>query len=129
MALLTVQSIFVPYFGYLLDDSLDLLHQYSYQNVPDSREEMREQHAVISAVLSALAKCFLYDTEEFINQERFEKLLQPLVDQLENVQDGSLAALEDYESRMKEGLIPCLAQLAVCVGNDVRFIVHCVNRF
>ena len=33
-------------------------------------------------VLDCLYKCFLYDSQRFVNKERFDRLLQPLVDQV-----------------------------------------------
>jgi len=34
------------------------------------------------AILNCLFKCFLYDTEGFVNKQRFDMLMQPLVDQV-----------------------------------------------
>jgi len=47
-------------------------------------------------------------------QERFELLLEPLVDQLENQLGGADVA----ERRIKELLVPLLAQLAAAASDD-----------
>ena len=114
--MLMLQSLFVPYFGYLLDNSIDCLLWAKDQAW--SAWKHAEPHWLVVHVLSALNECFLHDTDRFINKERFEKLLQPLVDQLESTQGPK----ELFFTRTTDYLAPCLTQLAVCVANEVWFL-------
>ncbi|KAG1661115.1 HEAT repeat-containing protein 1 [Nymphon striatum] len=87
-----------------------------YKDELSNKENAKVEKAILllQYVLSTLHKCFLYDHEGFINKERFETLLHPLVDQLENFIGGN----EVYEERVKNYLSPCIAQFAVAVGED-----------
>jgi U3 small nucleolar RNA-associated protein 10 len=106
-----LQSIFVPYFGYFLDNCVQILSQSPDDST--SKEETQMTNHLIETVLSSLTKCFLFDAEGFINKDKFDKLLLPLVNQLDNTTG------DQYKTRTENFLVPCLAQLAVCVGNDV----------
>lgn len=69
---------------------------------------------LIAVVLDTLTKIFLYDSVGFTNQERFNIMVKPLVDQLENCIGGDLA----YEDRITNNLIPCIIKFTVAVGDD-----------
>ncbi len=101
----------MPYFGYILDNCVARL-----QEKPE--EHGSEHSQLVRYMLSSLYRCFLYDTEGFMNKDKFDVVLPALVKQLEDVDSN----YEEYEDRMKHFLVPCIAQLAVCVGNDVRLV-------
>jgi len=103
-----LKSLFIPYFGYILDNSVSHL-QNSHEELP-----VQDYNQLIRFILSSLYRCFLYDTEGFINKEKFDVLLPALVKQLE--EEGT--DYDEYEDRMLRFLVPCIAQLAVCVSND-----------
>jgi len=103
-----LKSLFIPYFGYILDNSISHL-QNSHEELP-----VQDYNQLIRFILSSLYRCFLYDTEGFINKEKFDVLLPALVKQLE--EEGT--DYDEYEDRMLRFLVPCIAQLAVCVSND-----------
>lgn len=69
---------------------------------------------LINVVLDTLTKVFLYDSVGFTNQERFNLMVKPLVDQLENCIGGDSA----YEERLTNHLIPCIIKFTVAVGDD-----------
>nr|XP_002737451.2 PREDICTED: LOW QUALITY PROTEIN: HEAT repeat-containing protein 1 [Saccoglossus kowalevskii] len=69
---------------------------------------------LLQYIIGCLHKCFLYDTEGFLNRERFECLMQPIVDQIDNLQGG----IEVYKERMTSYLTPCIGQLLVAAGDD-----------
>lgn len=50
-----------------------------------SKKGRRKAHKLLVHVCDCLYKCFLYDTEGFVTKERFDTLLQPLVDQVTDV--------------------------------------------
>lgn len=57
---------------------------------------------------------FLYDSQNFLNKERFETLMQSVVDQLEN----TLGGIMSLKTRASELLIPCISQFAVATADD-----------
>ena len=69
---------------------------------------------LLEFVLRSIYRICLHDNENFINKERFEMLLEPLVDQLEN----RLGNDEVADHRVKAYLVPLLAQLAVAASDD-----------
>ena len=69
---------------------------------------------LLEFVLRCLYRVCLHDNENFINKERFETLMEPLVDQLEN----QLGSPEVVSRRVNELLVPLLAQLAVAASDD-----------
>eukprot|EP00744_Colponema_vietnamica_P005020 GILI01007405.1.p1 GENE.GILI01007405.1~~GILI01007405.1.p1 ORF type:complete len:500 (+),score=181.80 GILI01007405.1:25-1500(+) len=69
--------------------------------------------AIARYALSSLHKCFLYDTDKFIDRERFQKVLSPLVDQLD--MSGLGAMFKPYTETL---VIPCITQLAMTVADD-----------
>jgi len=108
----TLKSIFVPYYGYFLDNIIRYLNAFSTEREEETENSL--ENSMLQSLISSLYKCFLYDTESFINKDKFDNLLIPLVNQLENTRGSE----EQYDERMEKFLIPALVQLAVCVGNE-----------
>lgn len=48
----------------------------------DDGYEDDKNELLCKSVVDCLHKCFLYDTEGFVNKQRFNTLMQPLVDQV-----------------------------------------------
>lgn len=67
---------------------------------------------LVTNILATLANIFLYDTKGFSNHHRFDVLMQPIVDQLEN------KLILDNEE-LEGILLSCISQLAVVISNDV----------
>ena len=65
-------------------------------------------------VRQCLYRVCLHDNDNFINKERFETLMEPLVDQLEN----QLGEENAVKLRVKELLVPLLAPTAVAASDD-----------
>lgn len=95
-----LKGIVVPYFGSILNDCVTQLNQSS-------------DFVLLRWILSSLQKCFLYDTEGFINKEKFDKLLHPLVNLITKAEQG-----KEGEKLIFDHLVPCISQLAVCIGNE-----------
>lgn len=102
-----LKSIFTPYFGYLIDDVIMRLESY--------KSEEQEVDTLWNYIMSALNKSFLYDNDNLWSAAKFEKIMDPVVDQLLIVTKGTNA---DYLSRMKAYVVPCIGQMAVTVSND-----------
>ncbi|KND01979.1 uncharacterized protein SPPG_02486, partial [Spizellomyces punctatus DAOM BR117] len=100
-----LKSIFAPYYVYVLDNSIAKLNAFTKQDYP---------HALWMYIVSSLHKCFLYDNDGMIDAAKFDKLLPPLVNQIETMDHHG----KDYMDRMTGYLVPCLGQLAVTAGKD-----------
>ncbi|GAM27014.1 hypothetical protein SAMD00019534_101890 [Acytostelium subglobosum LB1] len=77
---------------------------------------MSTKEEVICQVLSAIQKCLSFDKDNFLDKQRFEKLMPALVNQLEN-QMGSNS--EAYRNRMEKYLVPCITQLALTINQEM----------
>lgn len=69
---------------------------------------------LIKYIIKTLHTVFLYDSQSFLNKDRFETLMQPVVDQLEN----TLGGIQSLKSRATEYIIPCVSQFAVATADD-----------
>ncbi|KAJ3185328.1 HEAT repeat-containing protein 1 [Gaertneriomyces sp. JEL0708] len=101
-----LKSIFAPYYSALLDTSIVKLTAYI--------AEERGPDDLWTYITSSLHKFFLYDNDGLIDGDKFARLLEPLVSQMDikyNKPKGYLDLMSSY-------LVPCLGQLAVTAGND-----------
>ena len=48
----------------------------------DKEEAVKKSCQLLRYILDCLYKCFLNDNQRFVNKERFDRLLNPLVDQV-----------------------------------------------
>lgn len=69
---------------------------------------------LVTAILKTLHYVFLYDSQNFLSKERFETLMQPIVDQLENTLGGE----EGLRQRATEIVVPCVTQMALACTDD-----------
>ena len=69
---------------------------------------------LVEAILLTLERVFSYSTNNFVNQERFDTLGQPIVDQIEN----TMGTREEYEKRAKALIVPCIAAFANATEDD-----------
>eukprot|EP00833_Pecoramyces_ruminatium_P000810 jgi/Orpsp1_1/1174842/evm.model.c7180000051637.1 len=102
-----LKSLFVHYFGNLMDFTIERLEMFS-------QTEDEDFDSTWKYVILALTRCFLYDNEGFMNIEKFDRLYKPLVNQmLIKTED-----IEGYRNAMNNYLVPCLGELAVNVKNE-----------
>ncbi|XP_038070056.1 HEAT repeat-containing protein 1-like [Patiria miniata] len=109
-----LKSLFTLFAGHLVAKAADLLDinntcktdKQFFEGVAHGDEK---SSLLLVYILDCLHKCFMYDKGGFVSKERFQRLMQPLVDQIENMQ-GTDAA---YQDRVTNHLTPCIAQLLV----------------
>lgn len=102
-----LKSIITPYFAYVIDDMITRLERY----VSGEEEPGHEWNYI----MLSLQKSFLYDNDNLWNATLFEKILDPVVNQMMVTTSGDAP---DYLTRMTEYVVPCLGQMAVTVSND-----------
>lgn len=136
------RSLFVTYFEYLLEGFVrhltnivkpkgaGLIQKKKKAKIQDAGSDIKENSVLTlkswhlrALVISALHKCFLYDTgsRKFLDSSKFQVLLKPIVSQL-IVEPPAL--LEEHPSipsvnEVDELLIVCIGQMAVTAGTDL----------
>lgn len=132
-----MRSIFVPYYGYFLEDMVTRIREMvqvsgflvpagnGHTTTAEKRKKKRSreqqptgetavpagdsEYDLLHALLSALHRCFLYDADGFVTPERFEFILPALIAQLQ------------HPSVHDSLVIQTLAQLAVCVNDETQW--------
>ncbi|XP_031436234.1 HEAT repeat-containing protein 1 [Clupea harengus] len=118
-----LKGLFVLFAGQLVKPFSDILRRIHATNTDeaffDGDDEQEKSCQLLQYVLDCLGKIFLYDTQRFLSKERAEALMNPLVDQLENMLGGE----EVYQARVTKHLVPCIGQFAVAMGDDSQWKV------
>ncbi|OAD58590.1 HEAT repeat-containing protein 1 [Eufriesea mexicana] len=113
-----LKSLFVLFAGHFLQHAAVLLSSNNPAIMEESQEmtlvEESSQIELVESILLTLYRVFSYDAHNFVNQERFEILAQPIVDQLEN----TIGSTKDYEKRANELVVPCIAAFASAIPDD-----------
>ncbi|KAJ3288341.1 HEAT repeat-containing protein 1 [Borealophlyctis nickersoniae] len=103
-----LKSIIAPYYGYVLDTSIAQLN---------ATKSSKKVGSLWVYVVDSLHKCFLYDNDGLIRGEKYDKLVAPLVEQIDAVE----AHGSSYMTRMTTHLVPTIGQLAVTIGSDAQW--------
>eukprot|EP00045_Choanoeca_perplexa_P017837 m.268280 g.268280 ORF g.268280 m.268280 type:complete len:2222 (+) comp17650_c0_seq1:65-6730(+) len=106
----TLQQFFVPYFSHLLRTVVEVLSNEGEHSENYGSDFGMLQHLVITS----MGACFKYDEEEFVTTERFEALVQPLVDQLNNEHEDEA----HYLARAQSDVVPTLTELMANTRNS-----------
>ncbi|XP_044269231.1 HEAT repeat-containing protein 1 homolog [Tribolium madens] len=110
-----LKSLFVLFAGHFLNNAAQILDSC---NVIRSEtlyfDDEKKNVLLLENVLKTLHAVFLYDNHKFVNKDRFEVLMQPLVDQLENI----LGGVEELKRRNDELVTPTIVQFAVATADD-----------
>lgn len=108
----SLKGLFVLFAGHFLKNASEVLNECNTIKSEQLYYEDNEKNILLlENVLKTLQAVFTYDNQKFINKERFDVLMQPLVDQLENELNGSF-------ERNNGILIPCLVQFSLAAADD-----------
>ncbi|KAI0226302.1 snoRNA-binding rRNA-processing protein utp10 [Massospora cicadina] len=100
LALHKLKHVFAPYFIYTLDHCIAALGAYGKGSAVDP---------LWGHLLSSLARSMQYDTEGVWTLEAFNKLLPPLIQQIDVVEDLAVA---------EASLVPCFGWLCLAVASE-----------
>lgn len=113
-----MKSLFVLFAGKFLVHAASLLsNNNTFVNETPQALTLPEESSrieLVEAILLTVHRVFSYDAHNFVNQERFETLAQPIVDQLEN----TMGTVEEYENRANTLIVPCIASFASAIPDD-----------
>ncbi|XP_056631660.1 HEAT repeat-containing protein 1 homolog [Diorhabda sublineata] len=111
----SLKSLFVLFASHFINNSAQILDGCNLSKTEDLYFTDEEKNVIlIENILKTLNSVFLYDNQKFINRDRFNILMQPLVDQLEN----TLGGLDVLTKRNTELVTPCLVHFSVAVADD-----------
>lgn len=106
----SLKSLFVLFANDFIDDVPELLNK----SLSPAHALVGKTRLLIDSIVETLYQVFLHDSRGFINGARFEAILQPLVDQIEN------EIILDSPKSM-ELISSCLAQLGQDVNDDIQW--------
>ncbi|NXE89574.1 HEAT1 protein, partial [Menura novaehollandiae] len=113
-----LKGLFTLFAGHLVKPFAETLNQVNISKTDeaffDSDNNTEKSCLLLEFTMDCLHKLFLFDTQKFLSKERAETLMQPLIDQLENVLGGD----EKFQERVTAHLIPCIAQFSVAMADD-----------
>ncbi|CAH2066051.1 unnamed protein product, partial [Iphiclides podalirius] len=110
-----LKGLFVLFAGHFIKNAAELLDACNTSKSEQLYYESDEKCvSLVSHIVRTLHVVFSYDSQSFLNKDRFETLMQPVVDQLEN----TLGGIDGLKSRALELIIPCVAQFAVATADD-----------
>jgi len=69
---------------------------------------------LIEAILLTLYRVFSYDVHNVIVEDRYELLMKPIVDQVEN----TMRTREKYEIRAGQLIVPCIASFSSAISDN-----------
>lgn len=70
-------------------------------------------HELLINILDTLNYCFMYSKEQLLDKEHFDLLMQPLIDQIENISDEI-----KYQEIVENHLNKCIAHLMTAVSDS-----------
>ncbi|XP_055640607.1 HEAT repeat-containing protein 1 homolog [Toxorhynchites rutilus septentrionalis] len=110
-----LKHLFVLFASELITNAAKLLEATNAGKIAAEDElffsQPKKNVTLIRYILRTLLSVLVHDNQNFINAIRFDTLMQPIVDQLEN----SLVLAEDDVRRL---VVDCLSQLVVAVADD-----------
>ncbi|XP_076255308.1 HEAT repeat containing 1 homolog l(2)k09022 [Rhynchophorus ferrugineus] len=112
----SLKGLFVLFAGHFLNNAAQIITDINklkpnYSYFDDETKDI----LLLENVLTTLQAVFSYDNQKFINRDRFDILMQPLVDQIEN----DLGGVEALESRNERLLTPTIVHFLLAVSDDV----------
>ncbi|XP_035827945.1 HEAT repeat-containing protein 1 [Aplysia californica] len=114
-----LKNLFTLFAGHILKHSAETLdlNNKTKQKVKyfgKGKAARRKSCRLLVYVTDTLQQTFAHDTEGFVTKERFDVVMQPLVDQLEN----DFGKDSVCEERTSNHVVPCLGSLAAASQDD-----------
>ena len=112
---IALKSLFLLFSSELIDSAgpmLDKCNLSKHDGDSCFGDDKNKNLYLTEFILKTLHNIFLHDHQNFINTQRFDIIMQPIVDQIEN--DFVVA-----DERMQKIVGTCVAQLAVAASDDV----------
>ncbi|KRT82326.1 hypothetical protein AMK59_3389, partial [Oryctes borbonicus] len=110
-----LKNLFVLFAGHILNNAALVLDSCNIIKQQESycKDEEKSLY-LLELVLKTLHTVFLYDNGKFLNKEKFDLLMQPIIDQLENTLGGQ----DVFISRAENLVIPCIIHFGIASCDD-----------
>ncbi|CAG5116526.1 unnamed protein product [Candidula unifasciata] len=114
-----LKNLFTLFAGHFLKHSAEMLDinnksKNKCKFFGKGKNARRKSCRLLCYIVDCLQKTFSFDTEGFVTKERFDVVMQSLVDQLEN----TLGKDQVNDDRITNHVVPCLASLAMAAHDD-----------
>ncbi|XP_015119212.1 HEAT repeat-containing protein 1 [Diachasma alloeum] len=113
-----LKSLFILFAGHFLKHAAVLLQQNNLSIANEAADNTLENETdrieLIENILTTLHRVFSYDAHNFVNQEKFDILSQPIVDYIEYTEGSK----EKFEERSSQLVVPCIASFASAIQDD-----------
>lgn len=107
-----LKSLYVLFASDVIQNAIELLQSLNGADDDAVAANMSTKSILLGHIVGTLNQIFLHDSQRFMNASRFDALLQPLVDQIEN---GIVLNSE----KNQQLLTTCLAQLGTAINDDI----------
>lgn len=104
-----LKSLYVLFAGDVTQNAAEYL-----KSLNGDQGDAKKQSLLIQQIVGTLYQIFLHDSQGFVNGSRFDALMQPLVDQIEN----DLVLRSDESKKL---LSSSLAQLGMAINDDIQW--------
>ncbi|CAF0778125.1 unnamed protein product [Rotaria sp. Silwood1] len=111
-----LKGLFTLFAGHIIQHASNILNQLNSSKTEEESSEFkinfRKKYAeenkieLINGILGTISNLCLFDSVGFINDERFQLLMMPIVDQLENFTSN-----DDYSQWIQQNVSPCIVNL------------------
>lgn len=114
-----LKSLFVLFAGHFVKHAATLLTENNIINLKSETlgatlEKETDRIVICEQILLTLSRVFSYDANDFVNNERFQTLMQPIVDQIEN----TMGTKDEFEKRAEKYIVPCVAAFVGAIPDD-----------
>lgn len=109
----SLKSLYVLFASDVVDRAVEILANGQELSNANGKE-FEISSLLLANIVETLHQIFLHDSQGFINSSRFEMLMQPLVDQIENE-----IILKNVENKNK--LSSAIAQFGVAANDDIHW--------
>ncbi|XP_017600255.1 PREDICTED: HEAT repeat-containing protein 1 [Corvus brachyrhynchos] len=111
-----LKGLFTLFAGHLVKPFAETLNQVNISKTDeaffDSDNNTEKSCLLLQFTMDCLHKLFLFDTQKFLSKERAETLMQPLVDQLENVLGGDEQCTRHNSPKVRFAALLALIEVA-----------------
>ncbi|CAF1091033.1 unnamed protein product [Rotaria magnacalcarata] len=118
-----LKGLFTLFAGHIIQHSSSILNQLNTSKLEDAEAEFKinfrkkyvdeNKIELINGILGSISNLCLFDSVGFINDERFQLLMMPIVDQMEN-----FTSTDDYAQWIQQNVAPCIVNLTAATKEE-----------
>lgn len=110
----SLKTLFVLFTNDFIPNAATLLTNLTVLELPNNQNQLAQSSLLVFSIVETLYQVFLHNSHSSVNSSRFEVLVQPLVDQIEN-------ALVLNDSNTMDLVSQAITQLGVAFNDDIQW--------